>query len=93
MRHSLLIGVLILLAVIATTASAQTGGGYDLTWSTVDGGGGQSSNGAYTLAGTAGQLDAGVTLAGGGFTLNGGFWGGSTHYRAYLPLVLKSLHL
>ncbi len=54
---------------------AQTGGGYDLTWWTVDGGGGTASGGGYTLMGTAGQPDAG-TVSGGGYTLYGGFWAG-----------------
>ena len=40
---------------------------------TVDGGGGTSTGGSYTVSGTIGQPDAG-TLAGGGFTLQGGFW-------------------
>jgi hypothetical protein len=40
---------------------------------TVDGGGGTSSGGAYSLSGTIGQPDAG-TLSGGSFTLQGGFW-------------------
>jgi len=52
---------------------AQSGGSYDLSWSTIDGGG-VSSGGAYSLSGTIGQPDAGQ-LAGGGYTLSGGFWG------------------
>jgi hypothetical protein len=59
---------------------------------TVDGGGGESSGDGYTLAGTAGQPDAGL-LAGGGHVLGGGFWGGGmltgVVYEAYLPLVLR----
>ena len=40
---------------------AQTGGPYDLTWSTADGGGYTfSSGGNYTLGGTIGQPDAGT---------------------------------
>ena len=35
----------------ASAALAQTGGGYDLTWSTIDGGGGSSAGGGYQLAG------------------------------------------
>ena len=71
-------------------ALAQSGGGYDLTWHTVDGGGATSSTGGgYTLAGTAGQPDADA-LSGGGYTLAGGFWGGGVvEYRIYLPLVLR----
>ncbi|MBU0496135.1 MAG: hypothetical protein KKA73_13745 [Chloroflexi bacterium] len=82
--------VLVSVASIASAVYAQTGGGYDLTWSTVDGGGGVSTGGSYTLGGTAGQPDAG-TMTGGGYTLSNGFWGGAaTQYRIYLPLTLKS---
>lgn len=42
---------------------------------TVDGGGGASSGGAFSVSGSAGQPDAGVHT-GGGFTLSGGFWFG-----------------
>ena len=47
---------------------------YSIDWWTIDGGGGTSSNGQYSLSGTIGQPDAGV-MSGGGFTLVGGFWG------------------
>ena len=71
------------------TALAQSGGGYDLTWNTIDGGGGTSTGGAYTLNGTIGQPDAG-TLSGGAFTLNGGFWGGLTDLaRLFLPVIMR----
>ncbi len=46
---------------------------YVLDWHTLDGGGGTSTGGAYALAGTLGQPDAG-TMTGGSFTLQGGFW-------------------
>lgn len=64
---------------------------HDLSWWTVDGGGGASSSGAgYSLTGTVGQPDAGV-LTGPGYTLSGGFWqGGAGIYRVYLPLVIRS---
>ena len=48
---------------------------YSIDWYTVDGGGGTSSGGSYTLSGTIGQPDAG-TLSGGSYTLQGGFWPG-----------------
>jgi len=86
--------ILLLLALIAlllaSVARAQSGGGYDLTWSTVDGGGATwSAGGGYALGGTVGQPDAGV-LSGGGYTLAGGFWGGAARYGIYLPLVLRN---
>ena len=70
-------------------AHAQSGGGYDLTWSTIDGGGGESTGGGFSLTGTAGQSDAGL-LSGGGYTLNGGFWtSAAPSYKSFLPLVLR----
>jgi len=72
----LVLGVLCLAAAVAL---AQSGGPYDLSWSTVDGGGATASvGGIYALSGTIGQPDAG-TLAGGNYSLLGGFWtGGQT---------------
>jgi hypothetical protein len=46
---------------------------YTLDWSTLDSGGGQSSAGAYSVAGTIAQPDAGK-LSGGNYTVTGGFW-------------------
>jgi hypothetical protein len=93
-RHKvgLLLALVLLLLAGVALVWAQAGGGYDLTWNTVDGGGGTfSSGGGYTLGGTAGQPDAGV-LSGGGYTLGGGFWAGGAAglYRIYLPLVLRN---
>jgi len=83
--------LLALLVLLPAVALAQTGGGYDLTWSTIDGGGYTfSEGGGYSLGGTVGQPDAGV-LSGGGYTLAGGFWaGGAARYSIYLPLVVKN---
>jgi len=60
-------------ALIALTGSVH--GQYSIDWYTIDGGGGTSSGGSYTLSGTIGQPDAG-TLTGGSYTLQGGFWPG-----------------
>ena len=49
------------------------GQGFSIPWSTLDGGGGTSAGGGYTLSGTLGQPDAGVS-SGSPFTLHGGFW-------------------
>ncbi len=57
----------------AHRGAAAVGGDFDLTWYTVDGGGGTSSGGDFVLRGTIGQPDTG-DLAGGDFTLRGGFW-------------------
>ena len=69
----LLIVMIVLLSSSVTLA--QSGGGYDLSWYTIDGGGGMSTGGDYVLSGTMGQPDAGM-MAGGDYELTGGFWGG-----------------
>jgi len=88
-RWLALAAVLILLFG-AVVANAQIGNGYDLSWSTIDGGGYTfSTGGGYSLGGTIGQPDAG-TMSDGGYTLGGGFWGGIEYFlRIYLPLILK----
>jgi hypothetical protein len=63
----------LLLAALLTPAFAQAQN-YSIDWFTIDGGGGASSGGAYTISGTIGQPDAG-RMSGGNFTLDGGFWG------------------
>ena len=57
------------------TALSQATGPYEITWSTIDGGGGTSTGGNYTLSGTIGQPDAGM-MSGGDYKLVGGFWSG-----------------
>jgi len=91
MRQTTLLLALTALLLLASVALAQSGGGYDLSWSTVDGGGATwSEGGGYSLGGTVGQPDAEV-LSGGGYTLAGGFWGGAAaRYGVYLPLVLRN---
>jgi len=60
-----------LVALVNTTLLAQN---YSIDWFTIDGGGGTSTGGVYTVSGTIGQPDAG-RMSGGNFTLDGGFWG------------------
>ena len=60
---------LITLLLVANSSPAQ----YAIDWFSIDGGGGQSAGGPYTLTGTLGQLDA-ATSAGQAYTLQGGFW-------------------
>jgi hypothetical protein len=54
-----------------TSAHAQS---YSIDWFTIDGGGGASTGGVYSVSGTIGQPDAGV-MSGGHYSLAGGFWG------------------
>jgi hypothetical protein len=51
------------------------GQSYSIDWQTIDGGGGTSTNAQYSVSGTIGQPDAGATMTGGTYTLDGGFWG------------------
>jgi len=60
-----------IMLLMISAASGQ----YELSWYTIDGGGGQSSGGAYTLTGTIGQPDA-AWSSGGSYELLGGFWPG-----------------
>lgn len=87
--------ILIALFLVGSVALAQTGNGYDLTWWTVDGGGGAVAGGGYNITGTAGQPEPGPALSGGGFTLTSGFWPGEggmpspPSHKIYLPLVQR----
>jgi len=56
---------------LAASASAQN---YSIDWFTIDGGGGTSTGGVFSVSGTIGQPDAGV-MSGGNYSLVGGFWG------------------
>jgi hypothetical protein len=49
-------------------------GQYSIDWSTVDGGGGSSTAGVYSVTGTIGQHDAGGPMTGGQYSVTGGFW-------------------
>ena len=48
---------------------------YAIDWFTIDGGGGTSTGGVYSVSGTIGQPDTGPTMSGGNFSIDGGFWG------------------
>jgi hypothetical protein len=46
---------------------------FSIPWYSIDGGGGTSTGGGFTIHGTIGQPDAG-TMSDGSYTLTGGFW-------------------
>ena len=54
-----------------STAQAQT---YSIDWHTLDGGGGTSTGGVYSVSGTIGQPDAGGPMTNGQYSVTGGFW-------------------
>jgi hypothetical protein len=59
------------LTLAAITLRAQS---YSIDWHTIDGGGGTSTNGQYSLSGTIGQPDASGPMTNGQFSVTGGFW-------------------
>ena len=61
----------LLLSLCALRAPAQS---YSIDWYTVDGGGGTSTGGVYSISGTIGQHDAGGPMTGGNYSVTGGFW-------------------
>jgi hypothetical protein len=67
--------LLTLTTLLAVAARAQSGGGYELSWWTIDSGGVTfAAGGTFNLGGTVGQPDASNPLTGGAFSLTGGFW-------------------
>ncbi len=68
--------ILAALLVLDLTVCSSLGQ-YEISWSTIDGGGGRSSGGPYVLTGTIGQPDAAYS-SGGGYELLGGFWPGGS---------------
>ena len=89
MKTAIIIITLFSLSILAMGAIAYSG--YVISWFTIDGGGGESAGGMYTLSGTLGQTEAGPTMGGGDYTLSGGFWGGAatTVSYIYLPLIQR----
>lgn len=84
--------VALVVAILASTGLvlAQVGGGYDLSWSTIAGGGGHADGGGYALEATIGQSAAGE-MAGGSYRLTSGFWAALAEwFRLHLPAVFKN---
>ena len=93
-RGAVILGLAWLAVALVCAGLALAQGGYDLPWWTMDGGGGTSSGGGYSVSGTVGQADPGSQpLSGGSYTVQGGFWSGageaSSGHRLNLPLVLR----
>ena len=60
----------------ASTIAAPAGDAFAVDHYTIDGGGGTSSGGSYSVSGTVGQADADPLQpsSGGQFEVSGGFW-------------------
>jgi adhesin HecA-like repeat protein len=76
LNRTTITGLSILSVLITAIALAQSSNGdFEITKSTIDNGGGTSSNGEFSITGTIGQPDANRQIStGGGFLLAGGFW-------------------
>jgi len=72
-KYGLWVTLLLFIGVLAGTRIQAAP--YELSWHTIDGGGGRSIGGPYVLTGTTGQPDAGG-MRGGDYELRGGFWPG-----------------
>jgi len=94
-KHKLLIliGIIAFLVIPnIVDAAPPPEEGFQVDWWTVAGGGGESTDGSYTLKGTIGQPDAG-SLQGGDFGLQGGYWVRGileiVTFIINLPLIMK----
>ena len=82
----LLLGASLLLSAVLLTAAPTA---VTIPWQVVGSGGGESSGGAFAVAGTIGQ---GITAVSNDSTLHlsSGYWNGTlTDYSVYLPIVIK----
>ena len=71
MKQTIFVFSVLLWWLSGLRAGAQS---YAISWSVIPGGGGVSSNGQYSLAGSIGQSAAGSAMSGGNYELTGGFW-------------------
>jgi hypothetical protein len=60
--------------VFALAANLVRAQSYSVDWFTIDGGGGTSTGGVYSVSGTIGQPDAGGPMTNGQYAVTGGFW-------------------
>jgi hypothetical protein len=86
---------LVVIALLVSAWVVAAGGGYEIPWNSVDGGGGMSSNGRYEMLGSMGQPDAGE-LSGGSYDMTGGYLGitqllltNPLNHPIYLPVVIR----
>ena len=63
-----------LVFLIAISAVAQTGGGFNLEQNVIGNGGWRSDGAGFTILGTMGQSNSGSPAAGGGFNIIDGLW-------------------
>lgn len=77
-RRHLLASIIGIVSIGSMTVLADTqteSGSFNITWSQIASGGGESSGGDFSMSGTIGQATAGE-MSGGEFSASGGFWPG-----------------
>jgi hypothetical protein len=83
------------LLLTSSLAVAQSGGEYELIWTSLDAGGGSMGAADYSLTSTIGQPEPGGSQSGGAYTLNGGvvdagFSGQTTAaHQINLPMIKR----
>jgi hypothetical protein len=73
-RKDFRIALVLACLLLAQSALAQSGGGYQVSSSVIAGGGETSAAGNYSISGTIGQPLAGGPLSGGSYVVKVGFW-------------------
>ena len=86
-HHSKISRSISLILSSLTLAAATHAQQFSIDWFTIDGGGGTSTGGVYSVSGTIGQPDAGILMRGGNFRLTGGFWSLSAVQAPGAPLL------
>jgi hypothetical protein len=85
-----LMAIVGLASILLSTKTIVLAQGYAVDWFTVGGGGGTISNGAYSVSGTIGQSDCGLS-SGGSYGLQAGFWSVTVALQAEgMPLLTIS---
>ena len=79
--------ILLLSLLLPMSGFAQS---YAIDWYKIGGGGGTSTGGVYSVSGTIGQPDAGVS-SGGNYSLAGGFWSLLAVQTAGAPMLTITL--
>lgn len=76
LRFGICVSLVLAGLLMAVPAAAQS---FDISWHTIDGGGGASVGASFSFSGTVGQPDAQTppVMSGGAFVLTGGFWAGA----------------
>lgn len=74
MKNQIIVLFGVIIVGLTQTATAQSGGNYQITQSVIGAGGQESTAGNFSLTGVIGQPLAGTNSTGGNFSVRGGFF-------------------